>query len=120
MLVPTRPLITIARETNTLNKLFVLVLTTPPIPIVTLYIKVRTCGQHSTPKPLFFPLCVVGTDSLLSISIGVILLFSFCFVSFLAGLLLLDSCCGEELSDFPPVGMVILSLLDFLPIDNCN
>ena len=47
------------------------------------------------------------------------LLFSFHFVSFLAGLLL-DTRFGEELSDFPPVGMVIISLLDFLPIDNCD
>ena len=36
--------------------------------------------------------------------------------------LFLAACCGEELSPLllSPVGMVIINLLDFLPIDNCD
>ena len=74
-------------------------------------------GPSSSTDFLFLPLCVVGTDSSLSISIGVGLLVSFHFSSFLGGLLL-DPCCGEELSVSPPIGMVIIILLDFLPIYN--
>ena len=68
---------------------------------------------------LFLPLLVVGTDSSLSVRIGDGLLLSFHFKSFLGGLLL-DPQCGDELSVSPPVGMVIINLLDFLPIDNCD